>query len=114
MGQKMTTRETFAVNEEMYELIRDGVEYSVSCKAECEMLVTYEPEEPDCPAYAEAVCESVEITEVHVDLYELGTEENGWDYEVKDFQFTEEEMKALKDFLAEKAIKEINVLDYID
>jgi len=109
----MTTRETFAVNEEMYELIRDGVEYSVCVKAECEMLVTYEHEETDCPEYADAVCESVEITDVHVDLYELGTAENGWDCEVKDFQFTEQEMKALKEFLADKAEKETNVYDYI-
>lgn len=107
----MTTRETYTVNEELYELIRNGVEYSVDVQAECTMRVTYEPEEPDCPAYADAACEEIEITDIHVYLYELGTEKNGWDTEDKNFQFTAEEMKALKDFLAEKAENEINISD---
>ena len=111
--------ETVTVQEEMYELTRDGKTYSVEVEAECEMQMYCELHchnccvEHDSPDEIEVSCQSVEISDIHVYLEELGTVENGWDCEVKGFEFTKQELKDIKDFLAAKAENETNVFDYI-
>ena len=94
------------VSDDFYELTRDGITYSLDIESEVEIEAWRTRGDWDNPPECEINVTDSYITDYRVYDDRLGTAENDWNCEVKDFELTKEEEKAVLDYLEEKAVEE--------